>query len=116
MAIATSLLGDLYFALILMLVSFLSKNQFVRIITGAIILLFPMLDFAFTSNAFVNMLKNFLPSRLMMGVRIWQSFDLFYFAGIVVPYQYVAVAVSTFVSVLSIPVTTRFFIRHQVEN
>lgn len=115
-AIATSLIGALFFALILMLVSSFSKNQFISIIVGAIILLFPMLDFAFTSNAFVNMLYNFLPSRLMMGVRIWQGFDLFYFAGIVIPYQYVAIVTSILVSALLIPVTTHFFIRHQVEN
>lgn len=115
-AIATSLLGTIFFACILMMVSSFSKNSFISIIIGAVILLFPMLDFAFTNHALVNMIYNFLPSRILMGVRIWQGFDLFYLVGTVIPYQYIVIIVSIIASIFTVPLTTHFFIKHQVEN
>lgn len=115
-AIFTSLLGTLFLVFILMLVSSISKNQFVSIIIGAVILLFPVFDFGFTGNYAVQMIYNFFPSRMMMGERIWQSFDLFCLAGAVIPYQYIAIAFAVVASVCTIPVTTHLFVRHQVEN
>lgn len=115
-AIFTSLLGTLFFVFILMLVSSISKNQFVSIIIGAVILLFPVFDFGFTGNYAVQMIYNFLPSRMMMGERIWQGFDLFYLAGAVIPYQYIAITFAVVASICTIPVTTHLFVRHQVEN
>ena len=115
-AVITSLLGSLFFALVVMLVSAFSKNQFIAIVVGAIVLLFPMFDFAFTNEYFVNMLYNFLPTRIMMGIRIWQGYDLLYFVGNTIPYQYAAIAFSTIVSICICPLTTHFFINHQIEK
>lgn len=115
-AILTSLLGSLFFALVVMLVSSNSKNQFISIVISATILLFPMLDFTFTNNYIINMFYNFLPTRIMMGVRIWQGYDLFYFVGHTFPYQYVAIIFAVIVSVCTCTLTTYFFTKHQVGN
>ena len=58
-SVITSLLGSLFFAQIVMLVSSVSKNQFVSLFVGAVLLLFPMIDFAFTNSDIVNMVYNF---------------------------------------------------------
>lgn len=115
-ALITSLLGTLFFAFILMLISSISKNQFISIVIGAAILLFPVFDFDFTNNYIVNMIYHFLPTRIMMGETIWQSFNPFYIAGIVVPHQYVIMASAIMISICTIPFTGHFFIKHQVEN
>lgn len=115
-AIITSLLGSLFFAQIVILVSSISKNQFVSIVTSATILLFPMFDFAFTNSYFINMLYNFLPTRIMMGIRIWQGYDLLYFVGHTVPYQYIAIIFAVIVSACICPLTAYSFIKHQVGN
>lgn len=115
-AIFTSLFGMLFFACVLMLISSISKNQFTSIIVGAVILLFPIFDFAFTSNHTISMIFNFFPSRIMMGERIWQGFDLFYLAGVVLPYQYIVIASTIIISTCTIPIATHFFAKHQVEN
>lgn len=115
-AVMTSLLGSLFFALVVMLISTLSKNQFIAIVVGAAVLLFPMFDFAFTNNYFVNMLYNFLPTRIMMGIRIWQGYDLLYFAGRTFPYQYAAIAFAVICSICVCPLAVHFFTSHQAEN
>lgn len=115
-AIITSLLGSLFFAQIVMLVSSMSKNQFISIVISAAILLFPMFDFAFTNNYAINMLYNFMPTRIIMGIRIWQGYDLFYFVGHTAPYQYVAIIFAVVASVCVCPLTTHFFTKHQVVN
>lgn len=115
-AIFTSLFGTLLFVCVLMLVSSISKNQFISIIVGAVILLFPIFEFAFASNYSISMIYNFLPSRIMMGERIWQGFDLFFLAGVVIPYQYIVIATTIIASICTVPITTHFFAKHQVEN
>lgn len=115
-AIITSLLGSLFFALIVMLVSSFSKNKFISIVISAIMLLFPLFDFVFTNSHFINMLYNFLPTRIMMGIRIWQGYDLFYFAGHTLPYQYATIIFAIIASICICPLTTYFFTNHQVEN
>lgn len=115
-AIVTSLLGSLFFAQIVMLVSSMSKNQFVSLFVGAVLLLFPMIDFAFTNSNTINMVYNFLPTRIMMGMKIWQGYGLFYVAGFTFPCQYAAVAFAVIVSVAVCPLTKHFFTRRQIGN
>ena len=115
-AALTSLLGALFFAQIVMLVSSLSKNQFVSLVIGAVLLLFPMIDFAFTNISAVNMLYNFFPTRMMMGMKIWQGYGLFYVAGYTFPCPYAAVAFAAVVSAAVCPLTKRFFTRRQIGN
>ena len=115
-ALLTSLLGSLFFAQIVMLVSSVSKNQFVSLFIGAVLLLFPMIDFAFANSSIVNMLYNFLPTRMIMGIKIWQGYGLFYVAGHTFPYQYAAVAFAVVVSIALCPLTKYFFTRHQIGN
>jgi len=115
-SIFTSLLGALFFALVVMLVSVCSKRPFIAIVIGAVILLLPMLDLVFVSEYFVDMVYNFLPTRMMMGIRIWQGYDLLYFFGHTVPYQYAAVVFAVILSVCTCPLTMRFYTNHQVEN
>lgn len=115
-AVITSLLGSLFFAQIVMLVSSNSKNQFVSLFIGAVLLLFPMIDFAFTNSNAVNMIYNFLPTRMMMGMRIWQGYGLFYVAGATFPCQYAAVAFAVVASAGICPLTRYFFTRRQIGN
>ena len=115
-SVITSLLGSLFFAQIVMLVSSVSKNQFVSLFVGAVLLLFPMIDFAFTNSDTVNMVYNFLPTRIMMGIKIWQGYGLFYVAGFTFPCQYAVVAFAVIVSVAVCPLTKYFFTRHQIGN
>ena len=115
-AALTSLLGVLFFAQIVMLISSMSKNQFVSLVIGAVLLLFPMIDFAFTNIGIMNALYNFLPSRMMMGMRIWQGYGLFYIAGYTFPCPYAAVAFAVLASAAACPLTKRFFIRRQIGN
>jgi ABC-type transport system involved in multi-copper enzyme maturation permease subunit len=99
-----------------MLVSSVAKNQFVSLFIGAVLLLFPMIDFAFANSSIVNMLYNFLPTRMIMGIKIWQGYGLFYVAGHTFPYQYAAVAFAVVVSIALCPLTKYFFTRHQIGN
>lgn len=115
-AVLTSLMGTLFFGFVLMLISSVSKHQVISMSIGTVILLFPIFDFAFARTYSVSMMYNFLPSRIMMGERIWQGFDLFYFFGTAVPYQYIVIAAAAVISACTVPLTTHFFIEHQVEN
>ncbi len=92
MSLGTSLLGAVYLALAVMLVSSAVRSQLTGLAAGGAILLFPMLDFVFDGVPEVSMLYDFLPSRLLMGDRIWRGFELFYLFGHPVPYQYVALS------------------------
>ncbi len=89
-SLGTSLLGAVYLAITVMLVSSAVKSQLAGLAAGGAILLFPMLDFVFGGVYAIDMLYNFLPSRLLMGDRIWRSFELLYLFGRPMPCQYVA--------------------------
>lgn len=114
--IATSLLGIVYFASVIMLISVCSKNQFVSLLIGGVILLVPCLDFAFTDNSITQNIYNFMPTRILTSINEWQQFDLVYFFGNAVPIQYVIIITSLLISLVAIFLCYIIFKRKQVEN
>lgn len=114
--IATSLLGIVYFASVIMLISVCSKNQFVSLLMGGVILLVPYLDFAFTDNSITQNIYNFMPTRILTSINEWQQFDLVYFFGNAVPIQYVVIITSLIISLVAIFLCYIIFKRKQVEN
>lgn len=114
--IATSLLGIVFFASVIMLISVCSKNQFVSLLIGGVILLVPCLDFAFTDNAITQNIYNFMPTRILTSINEWQQFDLLYFFGNAVPVQYVIIITSLVISLVAILLCYIIFKRKQVEN
>lgn len=115
-SMATGLLGVLFFSFIIMFISSFSKSPFISIIAGAVILLFPMFDFAFTNNSVVNTVYSFLPTRVLMGITIWQGFDLAYLFGKAIPIQYVIIVSAVILSLCTMPIAYSCFRNHQVEN
>jgi len=114
--IATSLLGIIYLACIILFVSVCSKNQFASLLIGGVILLCPCLDFAFTDNAVMQKIFNFMPTRLLTGVNIWQGFDLIYLFKQAIPTQYVILTVAAAFSIISASLCVVVFKNKQVEN
>ncbi len=114
--IATSLLGIVFLACIILFVSVCCKNQFASLLIGGVILLCPCLDFAFTDNAVVQKIFNFMPTRLLTGVNIWQGFDLTYLFKQAIPTQYVILTVAVLVSIVAAYLCVVIFKHRQVEN
>ena len=115
-SLLTSLLGALYLALAVMLVSSTVKSQFASLAANGVLLLFPMLDFVFDGVYSINMFYSFLPSRLLMGAQIWQNYDLLYLVGRAVPYQYVVLVAVVAISIGSGFLSVRLFTGRQAEN
>ena len=114
--IATSLLGTIFLASVILLVSVCSKNQFVSLLIGGVILLAPCLNLAFTDNALIQNILNFMPTRVLTAINEWQRFDLLYLFGKAVPVQYVMIAASLLISSAAIFLCGVIFRRRQVEN
>jgi ABC-type transport system involved in multi-copper enzyme maturation permease subunit len=114
--IATSLLGAVFMAGIVMLISVLSKNQFVSLLIGGVMLLLPVLSFALTDYEAVQTIFNFMPTRILTAINEWQWFDLAYLFGKAIPVQYVIIVMAAFLLTISMFFSFFTFKRHQVEN
>ncbi|MDR0813158.1 MAG: ABC transporter permease subunit [Oscillospiraceae bacterium] len=115
-SVITGLVGAVFLSIAVMFISSLSKTPFAAIIAGAIVLLLPMLDFAFTTIPFINRLYCFSPSVVLIGIREWQWFDLAYIFGKAVPVQYLIGAFVAAAGTVAAFVSVRVFRSHQVEN
>lgn len=113
-SLVTSLLGALYFAILVMLISSRAGHPFTSMAAGAALLLLPMLDLVVSADPLADMICGLFPSWMMMGERIWQGFSLFRFAGVSVPYQCAALAVAAFASLFACVMMVRFFSGRQV--
>lgn len=107
----TSLAGALYLAGAVMLISSGAKSRFVSLALGGVLLIFPLTDLIFDGSRALDMLYNFLPSRLLMGERIWLGFDLLPVAGGAIPYQYAALTAAAAVSAAAVPLSAALFTR-----
>lgn len=114
--IATSLIGTIYFASVMMLISVCSKNQFISLLVGGIILLVPCLNFSFTDSDSVQNIYYFSPSRMITAINEWQRFDLIYLFGNAIPVQYVIVVTAVAISLAAMLLCCLTFKRKQVEN
>ncbi len=114
--IATSLLGTIYYASVMMFISVCSKNQFASLLVGGIILLVPCLNFSFTDSDLVQNLYFFTPPRMITAINEWQRFDLLYLFGNAVPVQYVIILTVVIISLVAMLLCCLLFKRKQVEN
>lgn len=114
--LATSLLGTIFFASVIMMISVFSKNQFVSLLIGGIILIAPCLNFAFTDNTILQSIYNFMPTRVLTAINEWQMFDLLYLFGKAIPVQYAVIGMTLFISIVSLFLCSIIFKRKQVEN
>lgn len=114
--IATSFLGAVFLAGVVMLISAFAKNQFTSLLIGGVILLLPTMTFAFANSEAFRILYNFLPANVLMGIVEWQWFDLAYLFGKAIPLQYIVLGVSALVLFASMAISFIAFQRHQVEN
>lgn len=114
--LATSLLGTIFLASVIMLISVCSKNQFVSLLIGGVLLLAPCLNFSFTDNTILQNIYNFMPTRVLTAINEWQRFDLFYLFGKVIPIQYAVIGVALFIILVSVSLCCIIFKHKQVEN
>lgn len=114
--VATSLLGVLFLASVLMAVSSCSKNQFAALATGGAVLLLPYLDNLFQDNRTLQKIFSFTPTRVLTAINEWQGFSLCYLFGEAVPIQYVVLVSAVLITALGIILSFFFFKKHQVEN
>lgn len=114
--IATSFLGAILLAGVVMFVSAFSKNQFISLLIGGILLLLPTFRFAFANSGIFQTIYKFLPANVLMATVEWQWFDLAYIFGKAVPIQYVVIVTSIFITVAGMFISFFTFKRHQVEN
>lgn len=114
--VATSLLGVLFLASVLMAVSSCSKNQFAALATGGAVLLLPYLDNLFQDNRTLQKIFSFTPTRVLTAINEWQGFSLCYLFGEAVPIQYVVLVSAVIITALGIILSFFFFKKHQVEN
>lgn len=114
--VATSLLGVLFLASVLMTVSSCSKNQFAALTAGGAILLFPCLDDLFQDSRMLQKIFSFTPTRVLTAINEWQGFGLCYLFGKAIPIQYVVIASAVLITALGFLLSFFFFKKHQVEN
>lgn len=114
--LATSLLGTIFLASIIMMISVFSKNQFVSLLIGGIILIAPCLNFAFRNNNTLQCIYNFMPTRVLTAINEWQIFDLLYLFGKAIPIQYAVIGMALFISIVSLFLCGIIFKKKQVEN
>lgn len=105
--LATSLIGTLFFACIVMLLSELTESMFVSVILGAALLLTPMLVSIGAGAAIL------LPTCLIRGVMIWSVYIPAKLFGSVMPAQYLAVAAAAVLSIACCTAAANVFCRHQ---
>lgn len=115
-SLGTSLLGTLMAAALLMLLSAFARSPFVSLVLGGAMMLLTPLLYAGSARWILGKLTYFLPVHLMMGVPIWQPFELFYLFGQPVPAQYVSLGIGVLLTLLSIPLAIRRFRSYQVKN
>ena len=105
--LATSLIGTLFFACIVMLLSELTESMFVSVILGAALLLTPMLVSIGAGAAIL------LPTCLIRGVMIWSVYIPAKLFGSVMPAQYLAVAAAAVLSIACCTAAANVFCRRQ---
>jgi len=114
--IATSFLGAIFLAGAVMLISAFSKNQFVSLLIGGVMLLLPVLSLSLTDYGVFQTIFNFMPTRVLTAINEWQWFDLAYLFGKAVPLQYVIIVTAVILLTVSMFICFFTFKRHQVEN
>lgn len=113
--LATSLLGTVFLASTIMMISVFCKNQFASLLIGGIILLAPCLNFTFTDNTILQSIYNFMPTRVLTAVNEWQMFDLLYSFGKAIPIQYAVIGMALLISIVSLFLCSIIFKQKQVE-
>lgn len=115
-SVLTSLFGTLFFALVVMMISSLSKTPILSTVLGATTLLFPFYLFAGGIASIIGKLAWFLPTFLLMGVSVWRSFELLMLFGQPILIQYVALAVGLSLCVVCIVAVRHIFLSFQVSK
>lgn len=115
-SIATSFFGTIFFSMIVMLLSALTKTTFFSMIVAAATLLFPFYLFAGGISVILGKLSWFLPTYMMMGISVWSTFELVMICGNPVIIQYPALVFAMLVCVCCIPLIRKLFIHFQVKE
>ncbi len=115
-AIATSFFGTMYFSLLIMAVSAVSKNSFVSLLAGLLLLIIPSMDVSAIGLNFIYSIFSAMPAAIMRGTLIWSSYRPMVLFGHVVSGQYILLAAAMLVSLLSVGAAVRTFKNHQVSN
>lgn len=105
--LATCLIGTLFFAFIVMLLSELTKSTFASVILGAALLLTPMI---IDIDAGIAL---YLPTYVMRGVAIWSAYFPAKLFGLVTATQYLVIAAACIISAVCCTVAVRSFARRQ---
>ncbi len=103
----TCLIGTLFFAFAVMLISELSRSMFLAVILAAALLLTPLFLEPAAKTAV------FLPTYIMRGVAIWSLYLPSKLFGSVVPEQYMALAAAAVLSAACAAASVRVFARSQ---
>lgn len=115
-AVATSFFGTIYFALLIMAVSAVSKNSFAALLAGLLLLIVPSMDVSAIGLDFIYSLFSAMPATIMRGTLIWSSYRPVALFGQVLDGQYILLAAALLVSILAAAAAVRTFKNHQVSN
>lgn len=114
--LGTSLLGALYWAAVVMLLSALVKRAVPAVFCGLAVLLLPSMVMENVAGYLIRRICWLFPSVILGGGQIWCSYDGIYAFGKVLDYQLVVLCLAAAFSVVSGACAVGAFRRHQVRN
>ena len=115
-ALATSLLGTIFFAALVMAISALFRAPAPAMLISFALLLIPSIDLGENAPAIVSAVNTCMPATIMRGGPIWYRYMSVYAFGRTVTGQYIVLSVIAAVTVLAAGAAVRWFTRHQVQN
>ena len=113
---AISFLGLLLLTSMVLLISARCKNSFLSLVIGTVITLLPTVHLAVFSGDTVNKVLMFLPTKILVGVDHFKTFDAFYIFGKVIMLPIAAAILAIILSILMTIGAYFSFKRHQVQN
>lgn len=113
---AMSFLGLLLLTAMLLLISSLCKSSFVSLIIGAVITLLPTTHLSILTGDTAGKILMFFPTKILVGVDYFKTFDAFYIFGKVIMLPAVAAAAAAIMAVVMTAGAYFSFKRHQVVN
>jgi ABC-type transport system involved in multi-copper enzyme maturation permease subunit len=111
-----SFLGVLFLTAMILLISSRCKNSFLSLIISTVIILLPTVPLAVFSGDTVSRVLMFFPTKILVGVDHFKTFEAFYVFGKVIMLPIAAAIVAAILSVLMTIGAYYSFKRHQIEN
>lgn len=113
---AVSFLGLLFLTSMILLISSICKNSFVSLIIASVITLLPTTHLSILSSNTVSKILMFFPTKILIGVDYFKTFDAFYILGKVIMLPAVTAVVAAIMSMSMIFGAYFSFKQHQVVN